>query len=121
MLFGLQPWAADAANAIPLFFFIFAILRMLAGVPIGPSVAATVALLLLPIFSLAIVDFRPDMWCSGFTVLGTLIIVLRDPRELKNAALVGVILAATLLMKPTFAPLVLILYGVALVLRLGPT
>mgnify|MGYP005822115655 CR=1 FL=1 len=76
--------------------------------------------LTIPIFGLAIVEFRPDMWCAGLTVLGTLIIVLRDPRETRNSVIAGAIFAAALLMKPTFGPLIVVLFGAAFVLRVGP-
>lgn len=120
LLFGLHPWAADAANALPLFLFVSVIIRLLSGLPFGLKALATSALVLIPMFGLAIVEFRPDMWCAGFTVLGTLLIALRDPRDLSVAAWAGACFAAALLMKPTFSPLVIILYGSALVLRLAP-
>jgi hypothetical protein len=120
-LFGLREWAADAATVIPLFIFTLAILRLMAGLPLAIASAATVALLSIPIFALAIVEFRPDMLCAGYAVLGTLLIVLRDPLELRTAGLIGLVFAATLLMKPTFAPLVGILYGVAFTLKVLPT
>src|SRR5262249_43992831 len=75
--------------------------------------------LLIPMWGLAIVEFRPDMWCGAFTVVGTLLIALRDPRETATAAWTGAAFAAALLMKPTFSPLVIILFGTAVVLRLG--
>jgi hypothetical protein len=119
LLFGIKPWAADLANALPLFIFVLVLIRLFSGVPLGVTLTATIAALLIPIFGLAIVEFRPDMWCAGFTVLGTLLIALRDPRDVRTAAAAGLAFAAALLMKPTFSPLVVILFGAALVLRLA--
>ena len=120
LLLGLKPWAADAANALPLFMFVLILVWLFRELPLGITVTATIASLSIPIFSLAIVEFRPDMWCAGLTVAGTLLIALRDPRETRNAALAGFAFATALLMKPTLSPLVVILFGTALVLRLAP-
>jgi hypothetical protein len=120
MLFGIKPWAADATNALPLFVFVFALMRLFSGLPLGVALPAVLAALSIPIFGLAMVEFRPDMWCGGLTVAGTLLIALHDPRDTKTAALAGVAFAAALLMKPTFSPLVAILFGAAMVLRLAP-
>jgi 4-amino-4-deoxy-L-arabinose transferase-like glycosyltransferase len=121
LLFGIKPWAADLANALPLFVFVLVLMRLFSGLPIGVKLAATIASLSIPIFGLAIVEFRPDMWCAGFTVLGTLLIALRDPRESRTAIAAGASFAAALLMKPAFSPLVIILFGLSLVLRLAPS
>jgi hypothetical protein len=120
MLFGVKPWAADAANALPLFIFIVILLRLYADLPRSIGIPAALASLLIPMWGLAIVEFRPDMWCGAFTVMGTLLIVLRDPREIATAAWTGVVFATALLLKPTFSPLVIILFGAAVALRLGP-
>jgi hypothetical protein len=119
-LFGVKPWAADAANALPLFIFIVILLRLYADLPRSIGIPAALASLLIPMWGLAIVEFRPDMWCGAFTVVGTLLISRRDPREIATAAWTGVAFATALLMKPTFSPLVIILFGVAVVMRLGP-
>ncbi|MGQ0456438.1 MAG: hypothetical protein ACT4OU_05185 [Hyphomicrobium sp.] len=118
LVFGLQPWAANAANALPLLLFITLIVRLFADLPPVVSCIAIPALISMPIFGLAIVEFRPDMWCAGFTVVGTLLIALRDIRVFRTAVLAGASLAAALLFKPTFSPLIAILFGVALILRL---
>lgn len=120
LLFGIKPWAADSANALPLFVFVLVLLRLFSGLPLGIALPAIIAVLGIPIFGLAIVEFRPDMWCAGLTVGGTLLIALRDPRDTRTAAGAGIAFAAALLMKPTFSPLVVILFGTALVLRLAP-
>ena len=60
------------------------------------------------------------MWAAGFTVLGALLITLHDPRVTRVAVLSGLAFAAALLMKPTFSPLVIILYGAAIALRFAP-
>jgi hypothetical protein len=120
LLFGIKPWAADTANALPLFLFVLILLRLSRELPFGVTLIVTITTLSMPIFSLAIVEFRPDMWSAGLTVAGTILIVLRDPREIRTAAGAGLAFAAALLMKPTLAPLVLILFGTALVLRLAP-
>jgi hypothetical protein len=117
---GVKPWAADAANALPMFLFAFVLLRVLEGLPLGLRLAVAGACLTIPMFGIAIVEFRPDMWCSAFTVLGTLLIVLRDPREARHALCAGLAFSVALVMKPTFAPLIVILFGAAFVLRLAP-
>jgi hypothetical protein len=120
LLLGIKPWAADAANALPLFLFVLIILRLCRELPFGVRLIVTTASLSIPIFGVAIVEFRPDFWCAGLTVAGTLLIALRDPREFRTAVLAGLAFAVSLLMKPTFAPLVVILFCTALVLRLAP-
>ena len=42
------------------------VLRLAAGI----MLPATISSLLIPIFDLANVEFRPDMWAAGFTALG---------------------------------------------------
>jgi hypothetical protein len=119
LMFGIKPWAADLANALPLFVFVLVLMRVFSGLPLGVKFAATIASLSIPIFGLAIVEFRPDMWCAGFTVLGTFLIALHDPRESRTAIAAGASFAAALLMKPTFSPLVIILFGLSFALRLA--
>jgi hypothetical protein len=120
LMFGFKPWAADIANTLPLFLFTLIIIRLFSGLPLGIMVPATIASLLIPIFGLAIVEFRPDMWAAGFTALGALLITLHDPRVTRVAVLSGLAFAAALLMKPTLSPLVIILYGAAIALRFAP-
>ena len=120
LMFGFKPWAADIANALPLFLFTLIIIRLFSGLPLGILLPATIASLLIPIFGLAIVEFRPDMWAAGFTALGALLITLHDPRVTRVAVWSGLAFAAALLMKPTFSPLVIILYGAAIALRFAP-
>jgi hypothetical protein len=120
-LAGVKPTAADAADIIPLFLFIYILLRMFSASHLVVAIIAIAAMLTIPIFGVAIVEFRPDMWSAGLAVLGTLLIVLRDPRQPLIALYSGLIFAAALLMKPTFAPLAVILFGAAFLLRLVPT
>jgi hypothetical protein len=120
LLFDIKPWAADAANALPLFVFVLILLRLYSDLPLGVALPAVIASLCIPIFGLAIVEFRPDMWCAGLAVVGTLLIALRDPRDFRTAVAAGIAFAAALLMKPTLSPLVVILFGAALTLRLAP-
>jgi len=120
LMLGVKPWAADAANALPLFLFTLIIIRLFSGLPLSIMLPATISSLLIPIFGIAIVEFRPDMWAAGFTVLGALLITLHDPRVTRIAVLSGLAFAAALLMKPTLSPLVIILYGTAIALRFAP-
>ena len=69
LLFGIKPWAADAANALPLLLFVLIVLRLSRELPLGIRLIVTITILSIPIFSLAIVVFRPDMWCTGLTSL----------------------------------------------------
>lgn len=117
---GIKPWAADTANAVPMFLFTLVLVRVFAGLSFGLMLAAVATCLSIPIFGLAIVEFRPDMWCAGLTVLGTAIILLRDLREVRECVYAGLTFAAALLMKPTFSPLAVVLFGTAFVLRFAP-
>jgi 4-amino-4-deoxy-L-arabinose transferase-like glycosyltransferase len=49
-----------------------------------------------------------------------LVLALRDPREPRTAIAGGAAFGAALLMKPTFSPLIVILFGATLALRLAP-
>jgi hypothetical protein len=69
LLLGLKPWAADAANALPLFAFVLILLWLFRELPLGITVTATIASLSIPIFSLAIVEFRLGR-CSDFLCCG---------------------------------------------------
>jgi hypothetical protein len=117
---GIKPWAADAANAIPMFLFTLVLVRLFADLSIGLMLAAVATCFSIPVFGLAIVEFRPDMWCAGLTVLGTGLILFRDLRETRECVYAGLTFAAALLMKPTFASLVVVLFGTAFVLRFAP-
>lgn len=121
MLLGMSSSAAAMSNAIPLFFVSFLLLRLFRTCPRWVASLTVSLLLLIPIFGLAIVEFRPDMWCAIFTVIGTLFIAMGDVHEHKRRAVyAGIAFAAALLMKPTFSPMVLILFSAATVLRCVP-
>ena len=117
---GIQPWAADAANAIPLFIFTLTLLRLFAGFPFGLTLAAVVICLSIPIFGLAIVEFqaRHVVRRAYGTWHGTN--SAPRPREIREGVYAGLAFAASLLMKPTFAPLVVTLFVTAFVLRFAP-
>ena len=121
LLFGMAPISAALANSIPLFFLTLAILQLCDRLPLGVAVITVTSLLLIPIFGLAIVEFRPDMWSAIFTVVGTLFIIFGNTYPYRNwAILAGIAFATALLMKPTFSPMVVMLFGTAIVLRWIP-
>jgi len=122
LLFGISPTSAVAANFLPLLAVVVVMLWTFRGVHIAAGATLTVALLMgVPFFGIAVVEFRPDMWCAAFIVIGTAAAALHDPRHKSVAVFVGLCAAAALLMKPTFAPLTAILFAMAWVMRLAPS
>jgi len=118
-LFGIRAWSPVLMNFIPLALFAFVILRLQRKAPFPAAMMTTAGLLLIPFWSIAIDEFRPDMWCGAFIVSGVACVVFRHAED-RTWLVGGLAFGAALLMKPTFAPMICILFGMAVFLRFVP-
>jgi hypothetical protein len=114
-LFGIEPWAAVAANAILLFFFVRLFYWMAAPLPLRETTLLVIAFMAAPFFSMTVLECRPDMYCSLFIAVGTLGLVVRDWLGQRRVQVVaGLAFAAALWAKPTVFPLTIALFVAAM-------
>jgi hypothetical protein len=114
-LFGLEPWAAVAANALMLFLFIRLFYWAAKDLPIGQTTLLAVALLATPMFGVTLLECRPDMFCAFIIACGALYIISRPwVSSPKTQVIAGVAFAAALWSKPTVFPLTAALFFAAM-------
>lgn len=117
-VFGVKPWAACAAMAIPLALIARALFAISNGLPLWASSVLCTALLGSPIVGILIIEFRPDALCALATASGALLIVLGrwsrgDGRTCIGA---GVLLGVALLTKPAIFLLTFAVFGAAMLI-----
>ncbi|ARP84091.1 hypothetical protein CAL12_26930 [Bordetella genomosp. 8] len=114
-LFGIEPWAAVAANSILLFFFVRLFYWMAAPLPLRETTLLAIAFLAAPFFSMTVLECRPDMYCSLFIAVGTLGMVVRDWLGQRRVQVIaGLAFGAALWAKPTVFPLTIALFIAAM-------
>jgi hypothetical protein len=114
-LFGMHPWAAVAANAILVFFFVRLFYWAAAELPTGQATLLAIALLSAPFFSVTVLECRPDMFCSLFVATGSMaVITKRWTSERRTQVFAGLAFAAALWAKPTIFPLTIALFFAAM-------
>lgn len=118
--FGIHPYSAIIASTIPLATFLFIGLRLQRHTPFLAAAGVVLGLLLLPFWGIAVTEFRPDLWCAAFIMVGLAAICFR-PAGTDTWVWSGVAFGTALLMKPTFAPLTILLFGAAILLRFLPS
>lgn len=111
---GIAPWAAVAANSLPVFALVLTFLWIARGLPFWTSVVLAIALLGFPFMSALVLDCRPDMVCAALTAVGTLLIVLGPWVDRQSvAATAGLLFGLALISKLTVFHLTGFLFGAA--------
>jgi hypothetical protein len=78
LLFGIHDWAPYVLNIVYLFIFFGFAAYLLRDCPIAVLVAALIWLMLLPLSSNGFTEFAPEVICSLFTAIGT-VLMMRLP------------------------------------------
>lgn len=105
--FGIVPWAASAASALPLFILI-RIFFGLSGLPLRFSVALIITGLLMPYGNFLVTEFRPDGLMGLLLASGTMVVLLTPWRKERRLQILSAVLFGTaLLTKTSFLPLTL--------------
>ena len=114
--FGVKPWAACAATAIPLALLVRAFFAIARDVPLWMTALAALALLGSPLVGIVIIEFRPDAIGGLVTACGLLFIVLRRWARGATATTLaaGGFLALALWAKPSVFALTIVLFGAAM-------
>ncbi len=120
--FGVNLWAPYIASGFILAAFLSILLMVLRAFPTWASLGLAMVLLTHPFSTLLIVHFRPDMVCGLLTALGTLAILWLPWAEgdRRTVAIVGLLLGAALLTKPSVVHVTLLLFGLAMLLSATP-
>ncbi len=120
--FGVNQWAPYIANGFTLAAFLSLLLMTLRALPAWASLASATVVLTHPFSTLLILHFRPDMVCGLLTALGTLAILWLPWAEgdRRTMAIVGLLLGAALLSKPSVIHVTLLLFGLAMLLAAAP-
>lgn len=102
-LFGFHDWAPYACNFIIIFVLLWYVDRLLRGRPLWITAAGFVFVLTAPVASLAIQEYRPDIFCGLLTAIG-LIELSRAPflkASRSHQAFIGAVFGLALLVKAT--------------------
>jgi hypothetical protein len=120
-VFGIHAWAAVAANAVLLLFFVRAFLAYAKKLPVGLAILLSLALLGAPFFGRAVLEFRPDMFCSLLIGVGTVgVLATPWPESRRIQVIAGMLFGLALLAKPTVFHLTAALFFAAMFLASCP-
>lgn len=118
---GIHDWAPYMGNSVVVFCYLIFVLRLLKKAPPVYRIAGFVLAATIPVTMNAVNEFRPDIFCGLVTAIAMVVIagnvVLRSGmRKLLSGA--G-LMAAALLIKPTFAPATLFFCSVSAALAIA--
>lgn len=114
LVLGYEDFAPYAANGLIVFLYLLFLVQLWRAMPLSALTPLLLLFLCLPIVALAVLEFRPDIaWGILAGGMGVFLVTSRDIfRSWRKALLLGVLLAACLLTKPsTFALTALIFLG----------
>lgn len=122
VFFGVTPWAAVAANAVPLTLALRAFFWVARNLPFPIACIVAVALVGFPLFGALVLDCRPDMICALLTACGTMFIILRPwaDGELRNPLIAGAMFGLSLVAKLTMFHVTMVLYVFAMAIAAIP-
>ena len=117
-LFGIHNWAGAVIDAFVLFLLSRLYLENARDLPLWQSTLLLTAFILTPFFGLALLWFRPDMFCASIISAGCIYITNRNNWVYDHRAqkIAGIFVGVALWAKPTVFPLTLLLFGTAILL-----
>jgi hypothetical protein len=106
-LFGVKPWAACAATALPLAILFRAIFAVARDLPVWIVACIAAAMAATPMTGLVVVEFRPDALCALATAAGAYLAITRRWADAHVATCVGAgsLFGFALWSKPSLFPL----------------
>ena len=109
LVFGPHQWAPYVGNGLVLLLMLLIIDWLTARSGTQARIASVIFAFAFPFTGNVITEFRPDCAVGIVTALGIVLLMQRSPVSAgaKNALVCGQLLAAALLIKPTFAPFTL--------------